>query len=272
MTEITLGGKTLTTPSTTTQRISLLLWGSSGSGKTTLASTAPGKKLWINFDPDGISAISNREDVVVLDLSNEPNNAVMKFRSENPLSLDKFLIENPDIETVVFDSLTTFGEKALVHGVEVAKTTAKGKYATLEDPGFAGYGNKNTWTHSCVRELLKVTGKHNRHMIFIAHEDKPQVNDQGAVLYISIMLGSSLNEQIPVKLSEIWNLSDTGKERRIAVRACRGRKPMKSRMFKTSKEPEFLWNYNAEELTGDGISEWFKQWQDAGGSKIELPK
>ena len=272
MAEITLGGKTLTRPAEVVQRLSLMLWGSSGSGKTTLASTAPGLKLWINFDPDGTNALNNRDDIIVLDLSNEPNNIVMKFRNENPLNLKKFFEDNPDVETVVFDSLTTFGEKALVHGVEAAKTTAKGKYATLEDPGFAGYGNKNTWTHACVRELLKITGQYNKHMIFIAHEDKPVMNDSGVVLYISIMLGSSLNEQLPVKISEIWNLTDTGKERRLAIRNCRGRKPMKSRMFVTSGEPEFTLNYNADELSGDGIEQWYEKWKKNGGKKIEIPK
>lgn len=233
--------------------------------------TSTGQKLWINFDPDGTNALTNRNDITVLDLSEEPDSVVEKLKSENPLGLDKFLEEHPEIETVVFDSLTTFGEKCLIQGVKVARTTNKGKSSTLEDPGFSGYGNKNTWTHACVRELLKVTGKHNRHMIFIAHEDKPTTNDSGVVLYISIMLGSSLNEQLPVKISEIWNLSDTGKERRIAVRPCRMKKPMKSRMFITSGEPEFEWNYNADTLEGEGIEDWFKAWKKNKGKKIELP-
>ena len=102
-TELTLGGKTLQTPQNAASRFSLMLWGSSGSGKTTLAATAPGKKLWINFDPDGTSSLTNRDDILVLDLSDEPNNIVMKFREENPLKLSKMLEDNPDIETVVFD-------------------------------------------------------------------------------------------------------------------------------------------------------------------------
>jgi len=269
--EIRVGGVVLKTPRESATRFSLLLWGSSGSGKTTLAATAPGKKLWINFDPDGTKAITNRNDVVELDFSEQPDNVVMKFRKENPLDLDTFLKEHPEIETVVFDSLTTFGEKCLQQGVVEARGTKKGAGATIEDPGYAGYGNKNTWTRLCVKNLLAVTKKHNRHMIFIAHEDKPTTDSQGVVLFISIMLGSSLNEQVPVTMSEIWNLSDTGKERRIAVRNCRWRKPVKSRMFITSGEPEFLWKYDADELEGDGIAEWYNKWKKNGGKKIELP-
>jgi len=269
---ITIAGLPVETPSESTDRFSGMLWGSPGSGKTTLACTAPGKKLLINFDPEGQRAVANRDDVVVVDFSGEPDSVVMKFRTEDPIGLDKFLTENPDIETVIFDSLTTYGDKAMVHGVKVAASTPKGKGSTLEEPGYAGYGNKHTWVHLCVMNLLRVTKKHGRHMIFIAHENKPVTDDKGVVLYISLLLGSSLNEQLPVKISEIWNVSDTGRERRIAVRNCRWRKPMKSRMFITSGDPEFVWDFDADKLEGEGIAEWFERWKENGGKKIGLPE
>lgn len=270
-TEITLGSYKVTKPSLKDKRFALMLWGSSGSGKTTLAATAPGKKLWINFDPDGTNSIMNRDDVIEVDLSAEKPIIIEKMIKENPLKIEQMLEEHPDVETVVFDSLTTFGELALLHGVTKAQSTAKGKKSTLEDPGFAGYGNKNTWVRKCVMELLASTARQNRNIIFIAHEDKPVTNDQGVVMYISIMLGSSLNEQLPIKLSEIWNLTDTGKERRIAVRNSRSRKPMKSRMFITSGDPEFVWHFDADELEGEGIAAWYEQWKANDGKKIPLP-
>jgi len=279
-TEITLGAYTLSAPNEKAQRISMLLWGSAGCGKTTLASTAPGKKLWINFDPDGTASIANRakarNDIIVLDLSAEKDNIVEAFKKSDTTlikNIEKVLTENPDIETVVLDSVTSFGDKALSHGVYAAQSTSKGKGATLEDPGFAGYGNKNTWTRLLVKHLLEVTGKLNRHMIFIAHEDKPEKNDQGAVLFITIMLGSSLSEQVPLQISEVWAMTDTGKERRIAVRPCRSRKPMKTRMFiANSSEPEFKWNYDADKLEGEGIADWYAAWKENGFSKLQLPK
>lgn len=274
-TKILVGKTQLTTPSSSRKRISMMLWGPSGSGKTTLASTAPGpKKLWINFDQDGTDVLSNRDDIFLLDFANQPDNIVMQFRKADGglcLAIDKLLTEHEDIKTVVFDSLTTYGDKALQHGVVEAQGTAKGKQSTIEDPGYSGYGNKNTWTNLLVKNLLQVTGKHDRHVIFLAHEDKPERDRSGVVLYISIMLGSSLNEQLPVKLSEIWHLYDTGEERRISIRACRGRKPMKTRMFQTSGEPEFIWDYDAETLEGEGIETWFNQWLKAEGGKIPLP-
>lgn len=272
--EIKLDGRLVVPPAALIERSSGLIWGPSGSGKTVLASTAPKDILWINFDPDGtgtLAQVHGSEKIHVLDFSAEPYSCVMKFRNEDPLGLDKFLGDNKNMKSVVFDSLTTYGERGLHHGVTVAKTTSKGAASTLEDPGYAGYGNKNTWTNLCVMNLLRVTAKHNRHMYFIAHEDKPITDNRGNVLYISIMLGSSLNEQIPIKLSEIWRLEDTGKERRIAIRACRMRKPMKTRMFRTDGEPEFDWNYNPE--TGDGatIERWYNRWKEKGGRKLELP-
>lgn len=269
--KIRLGGIEVETPKTRIKRFSLLLWGSSGCGKTTLAATAPGKKLWINFDNDGTDAIAHRDDIEMVDFSARPNDCVEHFKENDPLRLTTYLKEHPEVETIVFDSLTTFGDKALAHGIVKAQKTAKGRYATIEDPGYSGYGNKNTWTRLCVKNLLKTTGALNKNIIFIAHEDKPVTNNQGEVLFISIMLGSSLNEQVPIDLSEIWNLSDTGTDRKIAVRNCRFRKPVKSRMFITSKSPEFIWNYDALTDEGEGITDWYERWKSNDGKKIALP-
>ena len=265
-----LAGLPVLAPEQRRQRLSMLLWGSSGCGKTTLAATAPGKKLWLNFDPDGTEALLGRKDILVVDFSTQPNAVVTKFREENPIRIEKF-IEDHDIDTVVFDSLTSYGEKALHHGVKVAQGTPKGRSATLEDPGYSGYGNKSTWTRLAVRNLLQSTGKLNKHCIFIAHEDKPTTNDDGVVMYISIMLGSSLNEQIPISVSEVWHLTDNGKRRMVAIRNCRSYKPMRTRMFKSSQGPEFELKYNAETGEGDGIATWYDLWA-ATGDKIDIPK
>ena len=268
---ITLGGIELATPSQKINRFSAMIWGSSGSGKTTLASTAPGDLLWINFDPDGTDAIAYRDNVLVMDDANEPDRCVEKFKEADPLRIVQFLIDHPKIQTVVFDSLTTFGNKALSHGILKAQKTAKGKYATIEDPGFAGYGNKNTWTRLAIAKMLKATGTVKRNIIFIAHEDKPLLDKDGNVVSISIMLGSALNEQVPIDFGEVWNLSDTGRERRIAIRNCRFRSPVKSRIFLTNGDPEFEWTYDSIKDEGEGIADWYKEWIEGDGKKINLP-
>lgn len=273
--DIVLDGRKLEPPAAQIERSSGLIWGPSGAGKTVLASTAPKDILWINFDPDGpatLAQVHGHDNIKVLDYASEPHSCVMKFRNEDPIGLDKFLKDNENFRSVIFDSLTTYGEKGLHHGVIVAAATVKGRGSTLEDPGYGGYGNKNTWMNMCVMNLLKVTSKYNRHMYFIAHEDKPERDSQGNILSYSIMLGSSLIVQVPVKLSEIWRLEDTGKKRRIAIRSCRMRKPMKTRMFKTDGEPEFDWEYDPDTGKGGTIERWYNKWKDSGGKKLVLPE
>jgi len=254
--------------------MAILLWAASGDGKTTLAATAPGKKLWISFDPDATACLGPRDDIVEVKLYDQPARIVEKFKEENSSffrDLDKMLANDESIETVVIDSCTTFRDKAMTHGVAVARNTKKGAKSTLEDPGYAGYGNLNTWTRLLVANALVVTARHNRHIIIIAHEDKPTTNSEGVVMFISIMLGSSLNVQIPVNITEVWHMQDTGSERRIQIRPCRGFKPMKTRMFRTTGKPEFLWNWNDETKEGEGIATWYNRWKEAKFGKIPLP-
>jgi len=275
MTDIKLGGLDVVQPKTITRRMALLLWGSSGCGKTTLAATAPGTKLWISFDSDATACLGPRGDIIEVKLYDQPDRIVEKFKEENgPFfrDLDKMLGENKDIETVVIDSCTSFRDKAMIHGVKVAQGTAKGKHSTLEDPGYAGYGNLNTWTRMLVKHALVVTAKHDCHLVVVAHEDKPTTDDSGNVLFTSIMLGSSLNQQLPVNITETWHMQDTGRERRIQIRPSRGFKPMKSRMFYTTDSVEFVWKYDDDTKEGEGIATWYNQWKEAGFAKIHPPK
>ncbi len=268
---IKIGNIELTTPKTQKRRLSMVLWGSAGCGKTTLAATAPGPILWINFDADGTVGLGDRDDIFLLDLSTQPDNIVEKFKEADPMRISKFLDEHPEIQSVVFDSVTSFGEKAIVHGVVKAAMTPKGKGATLEDPGFAGYGNKNLWTLMMTKNLLRLTAKYNKHFVLVAHENTPDKDQNGNVVSITLMVGSSLAEQVPIQLSEVWAMTDTGKERRIAVRPVRARKPMKSRMFITSGKPEFVWKYDADTGVGDTLAGWIEAWYKNDGKKLPLP-
>lgn len=265
----TLGGIQVVKPQDAINRLTMLLWGSTGCGKTSLASSFPGRKLWLNFDPDGYATLGARDDIIVADYAKEPNRVVEKFREENPIRIEKFIKEY-EIDSVIFDSLTTFGEKALHHGVKVAQGTPKGRSSTLENPGFSGFGNKNTWTRLAVENLLRSTGKLGVHCCFIAHEDKPTTNDEGQVMFISIMLGSSLSQQVPVNISETWHMVDTGRKQSIAIRPRRGYKPMRTRMFRLDQGPEFDITYNADTQEGDGIATWWDMWRKKKG-KIPIP-
>ena len=266
MVEITLGNKVLTSPKTQVRRMSMVIWGPSGAGKTTLAATAPGPILWVNFDPDGTSSLGDREDILIADFSMDNPNVVMKFKHDNCAGVKQLLDEHPEIQTVVFDSLTSFNEMSLKHGI----TEVKG--ASMEMPTLQGYGRRNSYTMQGVMSFIKATGAFNKHCIVIAHEDAPQKDDLTGAMMVSILVGGKMQSEIPIKLSEVWHLLDTGKDRKITVRSSRLRKPMKSRMFKMDESSDFNWSYDAESWEGEGIKEWYDAWVANEGRKIPLPK
>ena len=263
--EILISGVPIQKAGSRSHRLSMLLWGSSGSGKTTLASTAPGRKLLVNFDPDGSSSIANRDDVDVVDFSASGSAITEKFKQANTLGLKAAL---DDYDTIIVDSLTSVQALCLEKGI------AGVKGATVERPSPGAYGTRNALTLQLVMNMLRMTGAANKHIIFIAHEGAPVTNAEGLVMHISMMLGGQLPENASLNFSEVWALSDTGRERRIAVRPIRNRKPMKTRMFATpnANDAEFKSPFDADKLEGEGIAEWYGKWVDAGYSKIGVPK
>jgi len=262
---ITIGGVEIKKAGGKNHRISMLLWGSSGSGKTTLACTAPGRKLLVNFDPDGDSSIANRDDVDVLDLSSAGAGIAEKFKASNTLGIRSAIEE---YDTIIVDSLTSIQSLALEKGI----MSVKG--ATVERPSPGAYGTRNALTLQLIQNMLRMTGGMGKHIIFIAHEGAPVTNAEGLVMHISMMMGGQLPEQSSLHFSEVWALTDTGRERKIAVRPIRSRKPMKTRMFATPtvQDAEFKSPFNADTLEGEGISDWFQRWVDAGYKKIPVPK
>src|SRR5690606_30625195 len=103
------------------------------------------------------------------------------------------------------------------------------------------------------------------------HEDAPVTNDDGQVLFITMQLGGKLPDQTSLQMSEVWFMNDTEKGRRIAVRPCRSRKPMKTRMFDTSKGYEFIWKYDINKPDPKyEIAYWYEQWRES-GKKIPIP-
>lgn len=265
--EFKIGGKEIVSVSQSgnISRLSMLLWGSAGTGKTTLACTAPGKKLIVNFDPDGFQSVRGRDDVDVLDLSDARYTITEQFKQENdPLGLAK-IVDNYD--TIIFDSLTNVAHKTTMQGISITKG------ATIERPSPGAYGARNALVTQLVKNALALTNRFKKHVIFIAHEDAPVTNDDGVVLHITLSLGGKLPEQAALDFSEVWCVQDmgTGRDRRIMVRPCRSRKPMKTRMFQTSGEPEFSWRFNPDTMTGMTIESWYDEWQKT-GKKLPLPK
>lgn len=257
MTEIKIGGLPIQKAGQKDQRMSLLLWGASGTGKTTLACTAPGRKLLILFDPDGDASIAERDDVDVVDMSQARNNIVEQFKHESVMGIAKVIDQ---YDTIIIDSLTNAQHMSVMHAVTVVKG------ATVERPSLQGYGHRNALITQLVKNLLRLTAKHNKHVVFIAHEASPQTNDEGIVMAVTIALGGQLVTAAPVDFSEVWCLQDTGKSRRILIRPARSFKPCKTRMFVTDGAPEFTWSYKP-----DNIETWYNQWRDSGYKKQPLP-
>ena len=263
--EIKMGTVEATTPRTQVTRMSVVIWGPSGSGKTTLAATAPRPILWINFDPDGTSSLMDEPNIHIVDFSLENVNKVVTFKHDNAGGIKQVLNDNPEIQTVVFDSITSFNEMSLKHAV----TEVRG--ASMELPTLQGYGRRNSYTMQGIMSVIRATGAVNKHCIFIAHEDTPKQDEMTGAMMVSILVGGKMQSEIPIKLSEVWHLEDTGKERKITIRSNRLRKPMKSRMFKQSGESSFTWLFDPESWKGEGIADWYKLWVKNKGKKLDLP-
>lgn len=264
----TLRGVPLEAPTSRDMRFVGLIWGPAGSGKTTLASTAPGKKLWLGFDNDGEVSLADRGDVqhVMKFYKAATSTVVAELKTTDPYRLSVFLTEHPEIETVVFDSMTSYAYMALKEAVRL------GKSSTMEQPGINGYAYRNSLVLQAATTMLAITAKLNRNIIFITHEGAPQTNDDGTVVSITMILSENLANQIGLRINEVWHLADADNGTRIiSVRPHTKMKPMKTRMFNAGNAAKFIWHFDANTLVGEGIADWWHAWQENGGKKIPLP-
>lgn len=280
--EIKLGPITAQAGKETPSRMAIILWGAATCGKTTFAATAPGHKLWFSFGDNEHVSVSNRDDVIVADVSHMDYEELFKHaQSENPFGLDSVLADNTHIETVVVDSLTAIEYKALQKSVLGLKTGAgRGFVPSMESPGIAAYGGRNAILIAVMTGFLRVTAKYGVHIIFTSHEADPHMSEDGKQIeYYTVQLGGKLVNNVTWRLSEIWYMSQdtTGtRERKLAVRPTRKRRPMKTRMFDTKDEPEFVVKYDSEkpdDAPGQmTIADWYDSWIDGGKVRIALPK
>lgn len=280
--EIELGNFKITNAEDSPSRLAMLIWGDAGCGKTTLAATAPGKKLWILFDDEGLSSVvglrkqhEGREtalnnEILVLDLSHERNNIIDKFKRDDGLGLGKILEDDSiGIDTVVVDSVTRLSQMALEHSV--ASGIHKGALIERVSPG--AYGGRNALMLRMFVDIMNVTGKYNKNVIFISHEAAPSTNDDGAVTSITMMLGGQLPQLTTQKLGEVWYMKDTAKGRKLFLRPYQYYRPMKSRMFDLSGPSEIEWKYDIDNPDPKfEVATWYKEWKDGGGKKITVPK
>lgn len=250
-------------------RLSMLIWGEAGCGKTTLAATAPGKKLWLLFDPDGTLSINDFPNFKKIDLSKEDERIVSEFKKTNPFGLRETLTSGA-YNTLVVDSLTRCSEHALRF---VIPTTYK---ATAENPTPAGYGARNLIVVNFMHYLLRLTAQLNINIIFLTHEGAPDKSESGQIMSVGMMLGGQLPNVVSKDIGEVWNMADitsgTLKGRRIGVRPERQRSPMKSRMFDLSTDATgFNWQYNPATKQGLTLEQLWNKWKDGGYAKLRIP-
>lgn len=264
-----------------TARMAVLIWGLAGCGKTTWAATAPGTKLWLSFGDQEHVAIKDREDIIVAELAEVGYDDLFKHaQSDNPFGLDRILSEQRDIETVVCDSATAIAFRALQKAVgeKIGSSKRDGFIPTMMHPGHGAYGGRNAIVLETLTGLLRITAKHDVHLIITAHEDDPVKDGQGVVQYITTMLGGKLVTNMTWRLSEIWHMSQspTGeRERKIAVRPYGHRRPMKTRMFSDKGPVNFRLTYDADkpdDAPGQmTIKKIYYDWADSGGRKLLVP-
>lgn len=268
-----LGSTEVNTLTTTTQQLTMLIWGKPASGKTVLASTAPGRKLWLQFDPNGTASLRKNDDILVADFANFKAVQLASFKQGGIIEQDLIkAIKDENISTVVVDSLTSFGQLALTYAI-ASGTSNRGTFrASIEQPGQTGYGVRSAMVLDFCTMILRVCADAKCHCVFIAH-DQDVMDDDGRLIENTISLGGQSKNIIPAKINEIWYLEDNGKERSIYVRAHGVKRPMRTRMFLISEgDPvRFTFRYDQTTQKGEGISDWYKQWEQT-GDKIRIPK
>ena len=250
-------------------RVYLLLWGESGCGKTTLAATAPGLKAWLQFDPNGTTSIAHRNDYKLLDLSGAtPTVTMIEFSKTDPFGMKTYLKANPDVQTVVVDSITALAQTALMYAV-----TRAGGNATADVPGRNGWGVRNNIMRRVIAVILQICVECRVNLIVIAHEGAPDKTEDGVTTGVTISLSNSIASDVSLRFNEVWYMRDSGNTRTIYLRPWGVVRPMKSRMFITQGAvSSFVWNYDADAQAGEGITDWWQAWNDNGGRKIALPK
>jgi hypothetical protein len=252
------------------ERMSLLLWGQAGVGKTTLASTLPGKKALLNFDPDGPASIPDANDVTVFDFSGEDNASVIRNLKnvDKPFGIDDDILAYFD--SFIIDSLTSIEERTLQHGIKEIKG------ATLERPSPGAYQARNNILISSIRSILAATAREKKHVAFIAHEGPLNTNDDGVALNITVALGGKNPQNVASKINECWNMFEDGQNRKmIIVRKGRMREPLKSRMFDTMEDYEFQWYWNTRDRADPHnmwVKDWYADWEKNEFKKIPLPE
>ena len=245
-----------------------VLWGDAKVGKTTYAMSLPGKKLLINFDPDGYLSVANRSDFDLIDLSEmtalEAGNQAEK--------LGAYIVDNKDkYQSVVLDSLTTLVEMSLNYAIQKGVGKSSGFTPSILTPGLSAYGGRNNIFNDVISRVLRATSLANMHVFMIAHNADALVDEKGNQISQTIMLPDKTRNMTALKSSEIWHINQTRSGRTIYVKPFGIKAPMGSRIINTDKLSSFVLNYDPSVPDADqphALANIYQTWIDGDKQKL----
>lgn len=251
-----------------------IIWGDAKTGKTTWACSLPGKKLLINFDPEGFSSIAYREDVDIVDLSVLTPTEAMREADK----VAGFILENAETyQSVIVDSMTTLTEIALHDAVAQGIGKSDKFTPTIDAPGLSAYGGRNNRVNNVLSKILRATGQKQLNCFFIAHQDDPEFSHDGkTIVQQTIMLSAKIRNNAALKVSEVYYLGIDGPRRTVYVAPHGVKKPMGSRIFDTQKFKSFQLDYDIDKPDEEqqcSLQSIVTAWKDGGFKKLTaLPK
>jgi hypothetical protein len=150
----------------------------------------------------------------------------------------KPVLTDPTINTIVFDSITSFMDRCLTRGIVRVGSTPREKPTNLA-PGFRGYGARAMLVRQCVMNIHTLCERYNKSFIATAHEKTEYGKDgQGneVIDFITMLLGGETFVQVPKNFSEIWRMELTKEGKTAVLTYPHGYyRPCRSRMFRRNE-------------------------------------
>ena len=162
-------------------KLKVLVYGKSGTGKTTFGCSFP--KPYV-FDFDG-GMLSQRGRDIEYD--------TFKDYASFCLKLDQ-VEKDPNIETLVLDSVTTMQEDMMANICKLNKRLTP----TLHEWGLLVAG---------LQELFGRMTMSKKHLVIIAHEQMMQDEVTSEVWILPLVVGKKLPGQIPLWFDEVYRMS-----------------------------------------------------------------
>ena len=217
-----------------TKEWKVLLFGAPGAGKTWLAGTFP-KPVFIDTDR-GMRTLNSKafremypDQGVRYESFDDEYDSHGAFISAKAfwkaMDFANELVEMPDVETLVFDSLTSLQGLAMHVGMELSgqhnksKTAAKmaaarkGAGIPVAVPTQADYGSEMAVFKQFMDQAITIP----KHVVFIAHE-RDESSDGGVLLRRGpLLIGQGIRAEIARWFDEVWYLDTTGAGKRILI-------------------------------------------------------